>query len=40
MSNRSIDRHKSQRKYKSGYEKIKEKKEKQRKDEEVLSQMR
>ena len=38
MSDRSIDRHKTPRSYKSGFDKAKEKKDKQKKDEELLSQ--
>lgn len=38
MSDRSIDRHKSKRVYKSGYNKIIEKKEKETKTEKLLSQ--
>ena len=40
MTDRTIDRHKSGRIYKSGFEKIKEKREKQIKDEKLLSQTR
>lgn len=37
MSDRSIDRHKSSRSYKSGYDKLVEKKEKEKKESELLS---
>lgn len=40
MNDRSADRHKSQRVYKSGFNKVKEKKEKQKKVEELLFQTR